>query len=629
MSIDPNCSGRADEVDDSCPTSHKSSIFSRAVEDDPRGQVGATRVVLPPVQPTGQTASLRPEYPVGVRLAEVLERTGARLADPAGSAGSAVDVVLSGVTLRAQDVRPGDLFAALPGSRMHGATFAGDAVSAGAAAVLTDPAGLLLLGDLSIPVLIAETPRALLGSIARAVYGDPSGRLAVVGITGTSGKTTTCYLLEAALAADGSKTGLIGTVQTRIDGAVAPSALTTPEAPDLQALFAVMAERGVTVVAMEVSSHALSLGRVSGTSFAVGAFTNLSQDHLDFHGDMEGYFAAKSLLFDGRSGRHVIDIDDKYGARLAASHPAALTVSAAGKPASWSVVSVQISTTGIQHVTLAGPAGPVSLELALPGAFNVSNAAMAMACVDALGRDVQQAADALAGVVVPGRMERVDAGQDFLAVVDYAHKPAALAAVLDAIAEGLTGRLIVVVGAGGDRDTGKRPVMGAEAVTRADLLIVTDDNPRSEEPALIRAQLLAGALAPEDYSVPGIGRAEVLEIGDRRAAIRAAVQAAGPGDAVVIAGKGHELGQEIAGVKHPFSDRDELLAALTAADPDGQEPADRPTNLLRVSAQQIHPQDATHQALPGTNIPPTDTLIPPANTLPTSTIPPTDMLPTA
>jgi len=209
---------------------------------------------------------------------------------------------------------------------------------------------------------------------------------------------------------------------------------------------------------------------------------------------------------------------------------------------------------------------------------------------------VQLAADALAGVVVPGRMERVDAGQDFLAVVDYAHKPAALAAVLDAIAEGLTGRLLVVVGAGGDRDTGKRPMMGAEAVTRADLLIVTDDNPRSEDPALIRAQVLAGALAPADYGVPVVGRAEVLEIGDRRSAIQAAVRAARPGDAVVIAGKGHELGQEVAGVKQPFSDRDELLAALTAAGPDGPERGGRPTNLLRVNADPSKPNSTLPRA---------------------------------
>ena len=557
--------------------------------------------------PSVPPASLRPRQPVGATLATVLERTGASLLPVGGQAAlragelpvPAPALTLSGITLRAQDVRPGDLFAALPGTRVHGAQYAVAAVEAGAVAVLTDPAGAAHLTtdpgatDLGVPVLVADSPRALLGSIARAIYGDPSRQLAVVGITGTSGKTTTCYLLEAALAADGSKTGLIGTVQTRIDGEVAPSALTTPEAPDLQALFAVMLERGVSVVAMEVSSHALSLGRVSGTAFALGAFTNLSQDHLDFHHDMEEYFAAKALLFDGRAARHVVDIDDPYGARLAAAHPDALTVSGTGNPAaSWSVAAVEISTTGIQHVTLRGPRDRViTLDLALPGAFNVSNAALAMACIDGLGRDVQQAADALTGVVVPGRMERVDAGQDFMAVVDYAHKPAALAAVLDAIRDGLTGRLIVVIGAGGDRDTGKRPMMGEQAASRADLLIVTDDNPRSEDPADIRAQVLAGARTPVDPDqIQPVGRAEILEIGDRRAAIRAAVGAARTGDAVVIAGKGHELGQEIAGVVHPFSDRVELMAALT----------DAPTSVHAVTSSPTRPR-ATPSTPPATS----------------------------
>ena len=520
---------------------------------------------MPPVPPSSR--SLRPTRPVGADVGDIARDTGATVHGPAGPdaraalgepADEAADLRLSGITLRAQDVRPGDLFAALPGSRVHGAAFAGDAIAAGAVAVLTDDEGLAMMrqaGDVPVPVLVAPSPRGLLGAIAAAVYGDPSSTLQVVGITGTAGKTTTCYLLEAALGADGSRTGLIGTVQTRIDGQVAPSALTTPEAPDLQALFAVMLERGVSVVAMEVSSHALALGRVGGTRFAVGAFTNLSQDHLDFHRDMEDYFAAKSLLFDGRSGRHVVDIDTSYGARLAAAHPDALTVSVTGKDADWTVDRVQVSPTGIQHITLAGPGRAVTVDLAIPGAFNVANAAVAIACVDALGRDVQQAADAISGVVVPGRMERVDAGQDFLAVVDYAHKPAALAAVLDAIMQDLTGRLIVVVGAGGDRDTGKRPVMGAEAASRADLLIITDDNPRSEDPAAIRAQVFAGA-----RGVAGTARVE--EIGDRRAAIRAAVASAGSGDAVVIAGKGHELGQDVGGVVLPFSDRDELSAAL-------------------------------------------------------------------
>ncbi len=500
-------------------------------------------------------------------MAEIVRHTGATVHRPASSAppagagsdGESDTTRLSGITLRAQDVRPGDLFAALPGSRVHGAAFVADAIGAGAVAVLTDEAGLEIIrrsADDTVPILVTPAPRTWLGSVAAILYGDPSRDLQVVGITGTAGKTTTCYLLEAALAADGSRPGLIGTVQTRINGEVAPSALTTPEAPDLQALFAVMSERGVNVVAMEVSSHALALGRVSGTRFAVGAFTNLSQDHLDFHRDMEDYFAAKSKLFDGRSARHVVDVDTSFGARLASAHPDALTVSVTGKDADWTVQSVQVSATGIQHITFSGPGNRmITVDLAVPGAFNVANAAVAIACVDALGRDVQQAADAIAGVVVPGRMERVDAGQDFLAVVDYAHKPAALAAVLDAISEDLQGRLIVVIGAGGDRDTGKRPVMGAEAASRADLLIVTDDNPRSEDPTAIRSQLLAGAHG-------AAGSASIEEIGDRRAAIRAAVAVARSGDAVVIAGKGHELGQDIGGVVHPFSDRDELAAAL-------------------------------------------------------------------
>jgi len=547
---------------------------------------------LPAVTPSALPASsLRPRHPVGVRLGEVADCAGAAAGSVSGQLSGAVsalsDLRITGITLRAQDVRPGDLFAALPGSRVHGSRYAADAVRAGAVAVLTDPAGAAVIQETlggppdsetgrttqdppkDTPVLVVDHPRAVLGSVAATVYGDPSRHLGVVGVTGTAGKTTTCYLLEAALAADGSTTGLIGTVETRIDGEVAPSALTTPEAPDLQALFAVMLERGVRVVAMEVSSHALSLGRVAGTSYAVGAFSNLSQDHLDFHHDMEDYFAAKSLLFDGRAARHVIMVDDVWGRRLAAAHPDALTVSSTDRatdhptdpPADWSVLDVEQRARGVQHVTLQGPGGrQVTLDLALPGAFNVANAALALACVDALGRDVQRAAKAMASIAVPGRMERVVAGQDYLAVVDYAHKPAALAAVLDAISEGLTGRLIVVIGAGGARDPGKRPMMGAETARRADLVIVTDDNPRSEDAAEIRRQVLDGA-----HRFAEARHVQIREIGDRRAAIRAAVAAARSGDAVVIAGKGHEQGQDVGGVIHPFSDRQELTAAITAA----------------------------------------------------------------
>ncbi len=518
---------------------------------------------------------LRPAAVVGVPLGALVDMVGpdravqpSRGGDAAGSA-----VVVTGITLRAQAVRAGDMFAALPGNRVHGAVFAGDAIRAGATSILTDRAGLAAVrggaggpddtGE-AVPVLVVDDARAVLGNLASRVYGDPSSRLAVIGVTGTSGKTTTGYLLEAALSAGGHRTGLVGTVETRIAGRASESALTTPEAPDLQALFALMVEEGVDAVAMEVSSHSLALGRVAGTRFAVGAFTNLSQDHLDFHPDMESYFQAKALLFDGRAAVGVIDIDDAYGRRLAAMHPDAITVSTAGQPgAGWSLTDVRAYTAGRQRLTVRRPSGvPLAVALALPGRFNVANAVVALACVDAAGRDVVPAAAALADVVVPGRMEPVDAGQEFLVVVDYAHKPAALTAVLEAIAEGLAGRLIVVVGAGGDRDTGKRPLMGAAVAAMADLLIVTDDNPRSESPAAIRAAILRGAKGSTMRHRPG--RAEISEIGDRHEAIRTAIRGARPGDAVVVAGKGHEHGQEVGAVVHPFSDRAEVLAALAA-----------------------------------------------------------------
>lgn len=503
----------------------------------------------------------RPQTTPGLGLSDLSGLLGDHRIEPAGNP------ALTGVSLRAQHVRPGDLFAALPGNTVHGAAFVDDAIAAGAVAVLTDRRGLTAIsaeGPPSVPVVVVDDPRSVLGAVSAAVYGDPSARIPVIGVTGTSGKTTTCYLIEALLTRAGYRPGLIGTVQTRIDHEPVASSLTTPEAPDLQALFAVMAERGVTAVAMEVSSHALSLGRVAGTRFAVGAFTNLSQDHLDFHHDMEEYFAAKSLLFDGRAAAEVIGVDDEYGRRLAATHPGAQTASASGVPADWSVRSVEPGPAGTQDLALQTPTGVLTGRLSLPGAFNAANALMALACVRAAGIEVSDecAAAAFGSVVVPGRMERIDAGQPFLAVVDYAHKPAALTAVLQATARELPGRLIVVVGAGGDRDHGKRAQMGANAAAWADLVIVTDDNPRSEVPATIRAALLDGARGPVRRERPGA--ADVREIGDRAEAIRVAIGAAGPGDAVVIAGKGHEQGQEVAAVVHPFSDRAQVQSALAA-----------------------------------------------------------------
>ncbi len=515
--------------------------------------------------PTPGDAPLRPDPagpagPAPVALEALAARTGTAPPAPGTSPSGApvTGVAVTGVTLRAAEVRPGDLFAALPGSRAHGADFAAQALAAGAVAVLTDPEGAARPALAGVPVLVHPRPREVLGAAAALVYGDPTTDLRVLGVTGTSGKTTVAHLLEAGLAAAGRTTGLIGTVGTRIGDRLLPTGFTTPEAPDLQALFAVMRQAGVTDVAMEVSSHALALGRVAGTRFAVGAFTNLSQDHLDFHRDMDDYFETKARLFDGWAERAVVCVDDAWGQRLAARVPGVVTVSSTGVPADWRAVDVRTDADGAQTGTVLVPDGAaVPLRLALPGAFNVANALVALAVLDAAGVPVRPAAAALAGVGVPGRMQRVDAGQPFLAVVDYAHKPAAVAALLDALHAQVPGRLITVLGCGGDRDRGKRPLMGAAAAARSALLVVTDDNPRTEDPAAIRAAVLAGACAEPD-------RGEVAEIGDRRAAIAAAVARARPGDAVVVAGKGHETGQEVQGVKHPFDDAAELAAAIAA-----------------------------------------------------------------
>ncbi|HEY0638059.1 MAG TPA: UDP-N-acetylmuramoyl-L-alanyl-D-glutamate--2,6-diaminopimelate ligase [Pseudonocardiaceae bacterium] len=493
----------------------------------------------------------RPSTTTPVALTALVDVAG--LPPHPGAAGVAV----SGVTLRAHQARPGDLFAALPGARAHGADYAANAVAAGAVAVLTDPAGAARLDGLGVPVLAHDDPRRVLGPVAARVYGEPSTKLAIIGVTGTAGKTTTTYLIEAGLARAGHTTGLIGTVETRVAGERLDSAFTTPEAPDLQALLALMVERGVTHVAMEVSSHALALGRADATRFAVGAFTNLSQDHLDFHPDLEDYFAAKARLFDGRAGVEVVCVDGEWGRRLV--RPGTVTVSTTGADATWWADNVEVAPSGAQGFDVHGPGGFGYRMLSrLPGAFNVANTLLALACLDAAGVDVRLAARAVAGVDVAGRMERVRRGQDFVAIVDYAHKPAAVSAVLDAVrGQHPAARVAVVLGCGGDRDTAKRPVMGAEAAARSDLLVVTDDNPRSEDPAAIRAEMLAGA-----FDVPADRRGEITEVGDRRAAIRHAVRWARPGDVVVIAGKGHEAGQEINGVTHPFSDRDELIAAI-------------------------------------------------------------------
>ncbi len=470
------------------------------------------------------------------------------------------DIAVSGITASSDRVRPGDLFAAIPGRVTHGAAFAADAVDAGAVAVLTDGAGRASV-PAGVPVLVVPDVRRAVGPVSARVYGDPSTRMAMLGVTGTSGKTTTTFLMRAGLQAAGRVTGLIGTVATLIGDAEVKTGFTTPEAPDVQALLAVMRERGVTDVAMEVSSHALAMGRVDGIQFDVSAFTNLSEDHLDFHTDMEDYFAAKARLFEPtRSRSRLAVIDDQWGKRICAS-ASAVPVSTTDDDAAggWRARDIEEHPDGTTSFRVIGPGADLRMGCAIPGRYNVANAVLAVAILREAGVPAEIAAPAVSTASVPGRMERVDAGQAFLAVVDYSHKPAAVDGALRALRPLTRGQLIIVLGCGGDRDRGKRPHMGAIAARGADLLVVTDDNPRSEDPAAIRRAMLDGALAV----APG-ERGEVLDVGGRAEAIAAAVAAADPHDTVLVAGKGHETGQEIAGVIHPFDDRVVLRAAIEA-----------------------------------------------------------------
>ena len=496
---------------------------------------------------------------LGVRLAAVPSPT-----PTLGSSFSPNDLgCVTGVTLDSRVVMPGDLYVALPGTKVHGAAFCADAVAAGAVAVLTDPDGRARAAQTGVPVFVLADPRGKLGEVSCWVYGNPSSRLRLIGVTGTSGKTTSTYLLESGLRAAGHQTGLIGGVETRIGRDRLPSSLTTPEAPDLQALFAVMAERGVTAAAMEVSSHSLALGRVGGTSFDVAVFTNLSQDHLDFHPDLEDYFRAKASLF-MPPVLGVINIDDKYGRRLASSAPVPITTfSALGRDeADWRAVDVRSGADG-STFRVIGPGGvEADVSVGLAGVFNVANALGAVVALVESGVGLE---DAVAGIAacpgVPGRLERVPAsGLDMTAFVDYSHKPGAVEAVLRSLRPVTRGSLIIVLGCGGDRDRAKRPMMGAAAASLADVAILTSDNPRSEDPLAILAAMLDGVL-----SVPQADRARVIVEPDRAAAITQAVTLAAPGDVIVVAGKGHETGQYVARTVLPFDDRAVTASALEQA----------------------------------------------------------------
>ncbi len=463
-------------------------------------------------------------------------------------------------------VAPGTLFFCVPGFTRDGHEFAADAVARGAVALVVErPLGL------GVPEVVVPSVRATMAGVAAAFNGDPSARLDVVGVTGTNGKTTTAFLVRALLESAGRQCGLLGTVTSFVGGAERPVARTTAEAIDLQADLRAMADGGDIACAMEVSSHALELHRADAVHWAVAIFTNLTQDHLDFHPTMEDYFLAKRRLFAPAAGKRprvgVVNVDDAYGRRLADELRAAgappLTF-AIDRDADYRATELESGFDGSRFTALT-PEGEVALRTPLPGRFNVSNVLGAVAAVRALGVPFAEIAAALphAGRV-PGRFEPVDEGQPFALLVDYAHTPDSLDNVLRA-ARALTSReLICVFGCGGDRDRGKRPQMGEISARLADRTIVTSDNPRSEQPDAIVAEIVAG--------VPSERASTVVAEVDRRVAIAAAIEAAGDGDVVVIAGKGHEQGQELAGgEKIPFDDvtvaREALRAARGAAAP--------------------------------------------------------------
>jgi len=485
------------------------------------------------------------------------ERTLGECASFLGTEVDFSDTSINGICSDSRAVEIGDLFVALPGANHHGADFIEGALSRGAVAVMTDGVGTQLLSQRAreLPILSVRDPRPFLGPFSSWFYGSPSASMKVLGVTGTNGKTTTTHLLSQFLSSAGMETGLIGTIANRIGAENFPSTHTTPEADELQRILATMHERHCAAVAMEVSSHALALHRAAGTRFTACAFTNLSQDHLDFHQTMENYYQAKKSLFGADyTERALIMIDDDYGMRLynEVSIPAT-SLSLDNPKAHWHYTNREQSSQGFE-VSIRGEGG-ILIEGFLPllGEHNLQNAIVAVALAVEAGVDpllIGRSMRELRGA--PGRLEKIDLGQEFTALVDYAHTPDAVSRVLKTIRSSTSGRVIAVLGCGGDRDKSKRPLMGQALLSGSDIAIFTSDNPRSENPEAILKAMTEGI----DLSVTA------RIISNRRDAIREAVESAKPGDTVIVLGKGHETGQEIGGIKHPFSDQETLAEMI-------------------------------------------------------------------
>ena len=462
-------------------------------------------------------------------------------------------IEITGVTHNDSQVEPGDLFIAIPGANRHGAEFAMSAVSKGAVAVLTDSAGAAHVKG--VPVLVVADPRRVAGHIAALLYNEPMRDLASIGITGTNGKTTVSTLIYQIFEAAGRDCGLIGTIETRIGKDAVDSSRTTPEATDLQALSEVMRERHMRHLVMEVSSHAMVLHRMQGAHFAFVGFTNLTQDHLDFHGDMDSYFAAKAKLFTyDFADQAVINIDSEYGARLAdTTEIPVISLSRLNPQATWHYA--EIDTSGKQvHFKVRGSGGIlIESSTKLRGGYNLDNLLMAIAIAVESGVDpidIAAALPTLSGAA--GRLEEVSVGQSYSAFVDYAHTPDAVSNVLESIREFTTGKVIAVLGCGGDRDATKRPLMGQALLQGCDIAIFTSDNPRSEDPRQILKEMVGNLKVSEPTRV----------IEDRKRAVEYAVSLASHGDTIAILGKGHELGQEVDGKKLEFDDRKVLAEAI-------------------------------------------------------------------
>jgi len=467
------------------------------------------------------------------------------------------DVAVDALAYDSRKVGAGTLFFCVPGALTDGHRFAPEAVAAGAAALVVERDL-----DLDVVQVVVSDARRALARMAAAFYGDPAGELTLIGITGTNGKTTTAYLVDAILRADDLSTGLIGTIETRVGNRTRAGVRTTPESLDLQELFAEMRDEGVTAVAMEVTSHALALHRVEGLTFNVAGFTNLTQDHLDFHADMEDYFEAKRSLFvPERAERGAVNVDDPYGRRLFAS--AAIPCVGFGTSDDAEIRAGDVSfEQNVTRFTIRTPKGDLRIETGLIGAFNVSNCLAAAALCLQAGVAPEVVERGIASLdAVPGRFESVNEGQPFSVVVDYAHTPDSLDNVLRSargVAERNGGRVLVVFGCGGDRDRGKRPLMGGIAARGADVVLVTSDNPRSEDPAAIVDEILEGVVAQRRQG------ADFVDV-DRTTAIDEAIRRAREGDVVVIAGKGHETYQEFAGQTIDYDDRAVAREALRRA----------------------------------------------------------------